>query len=68
MLVYTDERQCVRDTENHALLVTDQNALHRARARRARTHDLRAELNSLREHMATMQETLNELRAHLTSK
>ena len=34
MLIQTDDRKHVRDTYNHALLLTDKKALTRARARR----------------------------------
>jgi hypothetical protein len=51
MLVRTEERQYVRDTNNHALLTTDQQALSRARAQRQtaqRSMSLEHEVDNLR--------------------
>lgn len=57
MLVQTEDRQFVRDTNNHALLTTDTHALARARARRAadaRSQSLHNELAQLREQVQSL--------------
>lgn len=64
MLVRTEERQYARDTDNHALLTTDRQALHRARAQRAavkRGRETHNELMVLREQVAALQAFIEKM-------
>ena len=64
MLVQTDDRSCVRDTTNHALLTTDTHALQRARARRAahtKTQVLETTVTTLRQEIAELRAAIAAL-------
>jgi signal transduction histidine kinase len=66
MLIRTNERTCVRDTTNHALLTTDLHALQRARARRAtytQTQALQTTVSSLQEELAELRAAIAALQA-----
>ena len=64
MLVQTDDRSCVRDTTNHALLTTDTHALQRARARRAahtKTQALQGEVDKLNTQVIQLSSLVEQL-------
>jgi uncharacterized protein YceH (UPF0502 family) len=66
MLIQTEERSCVRDTTNYALLMTDTHALHRARAARAavqQTSTLRQEVDTLQSQVVELTKRLDQLLA-----
>lgn len=62
MLIQTDDRKHVRDTYNHALLVTDKGALARARAQR---ESARRAL-SLKSEISELQAQVLQLTLHVT--
>jgi hypothetical protein len=64
MLIQTDDRKHMRDTDNHALLVTDQAALQRARNQRTKAKeqtDLHREVGTLRTHVKTLSSLVEQL-------
>lgn len=66
MLVQTENRQFVRDVNNHALLTTDTHALARARAQRAlasRNQSLQDELTHLRQQVETLMTVVSTLQS-----
>ena len=51
----------VRDDENMAVINTDTNALHRAKAKKARYIKQNNEINTLREEVQEMKEILSQI-------